>query len=397
MDSNPINTAWDSIQTRYRTSPLPGFFAWWRSELAGLIPKGVRRRLVSARPSIWLVLDEQGERLAVWRGGYQPERLDELTLADDLQSLRQRWTAALAKFDDGAPEIRLCLPADRVLACAVEQPLAVEANLSNALGYQLDQITPFRAAEVFYDYQVQDRNLQTGRLSLDLRLVPKTQIADLLDRLNTIGIVPHVIDSLRDERQENHQEDSEPTIPHSENFNLIPSTLRPRYVFARARLNWVLAGVAVLVLAGVMAQSLYLRNSSAETLRAEVAALRAEADQVMSLQRQLEDSLQAANFLAERRRRQPVVIQVLDEISRLLPNDMWINQLRVSGNELTMMGLADGSQRLIEILNGSPLLDDAQFRGTINVDPASGKERFNALASITRRGVQDAAAAEPGE
>jgi general secretion pathway protein L len=92
-----------------------------------------------------------------------------------------------------------------------------------------------------------------------------------------------------------------------------------------------------------------------------------------------------------------VVIQVLDEVSRVLPDDMWINQLQVRGNELTLMGLADGSSRLIEIINASPLLDDAAFRGSINVDPATGKERFNAQASITRGGVQDAAATGPGE
>ena len=146
-----------------------------------------------------------------------------------------------------------------------------------------------------------------------------------------------------------------------------------------------------------MTQSLYLRNRTVEQLETEVASLRAEAETVLALQRQLEDSLQAANFLAERRRRQPVVIQVLDEISRILPDDMWINQMQVRGDELMMMGLADGSQRLIEIINESTLLSDAEFRGAINVDPATGQERFNARATIIRRGVQDAVATGSGE
>lgn len=387
MNSNVINTAWDRIQTRYRTSPVPEFLAWWKGELAGLIPAGLRERMVSPRPSIWLVLDETGGRLSLWRGGKSPERLDELLLSDELQSLRQRWAAALARFEDGSPEVRLCLPADHLLACPVEQPLAVEANLANALGYQLDQLTPFRTSDVLFDYQTVERNTQAGRLKLDLRLVPKTVVNPLLDRLNAIGIRPHAVDSLGDGDG----------VPRVEGFNLIPESQRPRYVYRRARLNWVLAGVALLVLGLVMAQSLYLRMNTVESLQAEVDALRIEADQVMSLQSQLEDSLQAANFLAERRRRQPVVIQVLDEVSRVLPGDMWINQLQVRGDQLTLMGLADGSSRLIEIINASPLLDDAAFRGSINVDPATGKERFNAQASITRRGVQDAAAAESGE
>jgi len=387
MKSNVITTAWESLRTRYRTSPVPDFLAWWRSELASLIPAGLRQRMVPPRPSIWLVLDEDGTKLSLWRGGDQPERIDELLLSDELQSLRQRWAAAVARFEDGPPEIRLCLPAEQVLACPVEQPLAVEANLSNALGYQLDQLTPFRASDVLFDHQTLERNTQTGRLKLDLRLVPKKSVNPLLDRLNAIGIMPHAVDSLAGNEE----------APRTEGFNLVPEAQRPRYTYRRARLNWGLAGAALLILGLVMAQSLYLRTNTVEALQSEVNALRLEADQVMNLQRQLEDSLQAANFLAERRRRQPVVIQVLDEVSRVLPEDMWINQLQVRGDQLTMMGLADGSSRLIEIINASPLLDDAAFRGSINVDPATGKERFNAQALITRGGVQDATAAESGE
>jgi len=387
MNSNVINTAWDNLQARYRATPVPNFLAWWRGELAGLIPARIRERMVSPRPSIWLVLDDDEKQISLWRGGDKPEQLDVLMLSDELQSLRQRWMAALARFEDGPPEIRLCLPSERVLACPIEQPLAVEANLGSALGYQLDQFTPFRASDVLFDYQTLERNTQAGRLKLDVRLVPKSAVNPLLDRLKAIGISPHAVDSLTGSAE----------APRTEGFNLIPGTQRPRYVFRRARLNWILAGVALLVLGLVMAQSLYLRTNTAEALRSEVDELRLQADQVMNLQRQLEDSLQAANFLAERRRLQPVVIQVLDEVSRVLPQDMWINQLQVRGNQLTMLGLADGSSRLIEIINDSPLLDDAAFRGSINVDPATGKERFNAQASITRQGVQDATAAESGE
>jgi len=387
MNTNVINSAWGNLRARYRASPVRDFLAWWRDELSGMIPSAFRQRMVSPRPSIWLVLSENGKQVTLCRGGDEPEQLGELLLADDLQGLRRRWADAISHFEDGAPEIRLCLPADHVLACPVEQPLAVEANLGNALGYQLDQLTPFRATDVLFDYQTLERNTQSGRLKLDLRLVPRSKVTPLLDRLNSIGIMPHAIDSLSDDSD---------TL-QSEGFNLIPEAQRPRYIYRRARLNWVLAGVALLVLGLVMAQSLYLRKEAVDTLRSEVDSLRMEADQVMALQRQLEDSLQAANFLAERRRRQPVVIQVLDEVSRVLPNDMWINQLQLRGNQMSLMGLADGSSRLIEIINASPLLDDAAFRGSINVDPATGKERFNAQASITRGGRQDATSTESRE
>ena len=387
MILNAFNDYWRGIGARYRSSPLPGFLAWWRSELAGLIPASLRKRLVPPRPSLWVVVEPDDAGLAVWRADGVPEKVDDFRADDDARLLRERWQGLLQSFRDGAPEIRLCLPESEALDCPVELPLAVESNLESALGFQLDQLTPFRAQQVMFDYRVQKRDTEHGRLKLDLRLVPVNRLEAVRERLAAIGIRPHAIDTL--------DGTSEP--PKCDGFNLIPESERPRYIFARARLNWILAGAALIALVLVMAQSLYLRDQKAETLRSEVAALRQEAEAVMELQRQLEDSLAAANFLAERRQSQPVIIQVLDEISSILPNDMWLQQMQVRGNELMMMGLADGSQRLIELINDSSLLADAEFRGAVNVDPATGQERFNARATIKRREVPDATATGPGE
>ena len=387
MILNAVNEYWMSLAARYRASPLPAFFRWWGGELAQLFPQSVRQRMMPPRPTVWLVADPESRALEVWIGGDDPDHRDTYGHDEDPHILRDRWRNLLSSFTDGAPEIRLCLPAEHVLQRPVELPLAVEANLDSAVSYQLDQLTPFSASQVYHDFRPVERDTQHGRLKLDLRLVPINQIEEVRERLATIGIRPHAIDTLADDR----------SVPYCEEFNLLPEAERPPYVYARARLNWMLAGAAVLVLVAVMFQSLHLRDKELSRLQDDVAQLRMEAEQVIELQNQLEDALAAANFLAERRRRQPVIIQVLDEISRILPQDMWLNQMQVRGDELQIMGLADGSARLIEIINESPLLDDAEFRGSINVDPNTGQERFNARATINRRGVQDAVAAGSGE
>lgn len=387
MILNAFNEYWTSLATRYRASPLPGFFSWWGGELAQLFPDSLRRRMMPPRPTLWLVATPESGDLEVWIGGDRPEHRDTFGIDEDLHIVRDRWQNLLTLFTEGKPEIRLCLPAEHVLQRPVELPLAVEANLTSAISFQLDQLTPFSASQVYHDYRLVKRDTEHGRLELDLRLAPVKSIERVRERLAAIGIRPHAIDTLADDRE----------IPHCEGFNLLPDAERPYYVYARARLNWMLAGGVAVVLLAVMIQSLHLRSLELSRLQDEVAQLRAEAEQVIELQNQLEDALTAANFLAERRRLQPVIIQVLDEVSRILPQDMWLNQMQVRGDELQMMGLADGSERLIEIVNNSQLLNDAEFRGSINVDPNTGQERFNARATINRRGVQDATAARSGE
>ena len=332
-------------------------------------------------------VDLKGRKLSIWIGGDSPERRDTFGADEDVGLLRDRWQELVKDFKDGRPEIRLCLPPEDMLRCPVELPLAVEANLNESLRYQLDQVTPFSADQVYFDYEILERDAERGRLKVDLRLALRSRVDDLRERLAAIGIRPHAIDGLR-------QDDGKPAC---EGLNLLPLPERPRHVYRRARINWILAGGLVAVLAVVMAESLFLHEQTVDRLEDEVDALRRDADEVMTLQRELQDALAAANFLAERRRRQPVAVRVLDEITRILPDDIWLMQLRMQDNELMLQGLADQSQRLIQLINESELLADAEFRGSVSIDPGSGRERFNARARIETTGGERATAAGSGE
>lgn len=386
MNQNAVNEYWASLVARYRSGPLPGFLKWWRGELAGLIPSELRRRMIPPRPVLWLIPDADG-RLEVWAGGRSPQRRDVFGAGEDPALLRDRWMGLVNEFSDGRPEIRLCLPERDMLQCPVEMPLATESNLAQALTYQLDQVTPFSADQVYFDFDILERDAQHGRLKLDLRLAPTERVDRLRERLGDIGIRPHAIDCLSDHGK----------APQPAGFNLLPEGQRPRHVYKRARINWLLAGGLVLVLAVVMVESLYLRERTVERLEQEVERLRGEADRVMALQRELEDALAAANFLAERREREPVAVRVLDEVTRIMPDDVWLQQLQMRDGELLFSGLADQAQRIVEPVNESALLADMEFRGSVRIDRRSGKERFSARAAIVTKGEERAATAGSGQ
>lgn len=375
---------------RYRAGPLAAFMHWWGGELYRLIPERWRSRLVAPRPQLWLLAGVDDAGLSVWRGGAQPQGLDTLGAGEDLAALRQRWQAHLASFLDGPPQVCLLLPDELVLDAPVDLPLAVESNLTQALAYQLDQLTPFRSDQVWHDFRIRARDLDNARLKLDLRLVPKARLEALFDRLEAIGIRPHVVDVAPAGLQPDHD-------LHGSGFNLLPPARRRAYINRRARLNLGLSTGLVAALALVMFLSLHARSSGVEQLRAEVDSLRSQAERVLALQRELEDALDAANFLAEHRRKQPVVMHVLDELTRVLPNDMWLQSVTIREQELTLQGQGNGSQRLIELVNGSGLFSETAFRGAVNIDPNTGQERFNATATITPWGMHDAVVARTQE
>ncbi|MDX1626143.1 MAG: PilN domain-containing protein [Wenzhouxiangellaceae bacterium] len=368
----------DNLRQRYRASPLPAFLSWWSAELATLIPGSVRRRLMPPKPALWLVPSPGGD-LRVWRVGDEPQVLDVFGAGEDLDLLRVRWREILSAFEDGRPEVRLCLPDDHVLALPVELPMAVENNLSEALGYQIDQLTPFRAEQVLFDHAVVRHDVAHGRIHVALRVVPQEQVDPLLERLRAIGIVAHAVDTLQS---------LDP--PKPEGFNLLPESRRPHYVHARARMNAAFAGVLLVVLALIMAQSLILRERSVVRLEAAAERLRDEAREVAELQSELEESLLAANFLAERRDRQPAAVELLAEVTRRLPDDIWLQRFQLQDGELTVQGLTEGSQRVVGLLGESPLLESPEIRGMINIDPATGKERFTTTAAVVSAPVDEA-------
>lgn len=358
-----------SLRSKYRASPIATFFDWWRGELTSLVPENIRRRLVAPRPQL-IITPRGSEGLEAWRGGPAMERLAAWDSLDDMRAIRSRLLEIQSEYTDGAPEIRLCLPKDSVLECQAQLPLAVEGNLSQALKFQLDQITPFRAEQVWYDYRVTARDPEAGKISVDLRLVPRGETEGISKHLNSLGLRPHAIDVAAAD------------MPVPEGFNLIPEHQRPHYVYRRARINLLMGLGLVALLALVMAQSLFLRERTLNQLREEARAQQDEARAVMALRQELEDSLLAANFLAERRRRAPIAIEVLAEVTDIMPEDVWYRQFRISGRELHLNGFATAAEFVIEWLGESPLLRGPEFRTQTQVDPNTGMERFNVISQI---------------
>lgn len=397
MIQETINDWKRQLRARYQASPLPEFMSWWGKELGDLMPAHFKQRLMPPAPSLWLVPGVEPGDLEIWQEQNGLSQVDVFKASEDASLLKNRWQGLIDGFDQGKPRVILCLSPDAILERQIDLPAAVESNLRQSIQYQIDQFTPFDPSTVYFDHRILERDLKSGRLSVDLRVLPIQSVVDWTDRLEAIGVRVHIIDRLAESEAESESDGQgrdEDGHFNREGFNLLPEAKRPEYVYARAQLNWRLAGLAVLALVVVMTSSVYLRERSVARLEFQVNGLRAEAQAVMALQRELSDALDAANFLAQKRAERAVMVHVLDEVTRLLPARMWLQQMQVRGEEITMMGYAEGSQRLIELINNSYLFEDAAFRGRVTIDPDTDQERFTVQAVIDRRAGNAVAAAE---
>jgi general secretion pathway protein L len=117
------------------------------------------------------------------------------------------------------------------------------------------------------------------------------------------------------------------------------------------------------------------------------------------LRKTLADSVAGANFLSDKKRNNPLTVALLDDISKRLPEDTFLERLQIENGEAQLQGQSKEAAKLISLLASSNCLGDPRLQGQIQPDARTGKERFQITADIkgcngTPSSVKAAPAAE---
>lgn len=355
------------LVARYRGSPLERFLDWWLGELASLVPERIRSRL-SWRPESMLVVADDPEWLLYRRGGEAPGEVDRIRLGgEDAGMTRERLPRLMADFEDDRPRTILCLPRRRLLVKRLHLPAAAEENLRQVLAYEMDRQTPFKAASVYFDYRILGHDQRTRELILDLVVVPRETLDAVVEEAESRGLALDGVDALA----------GEPAQPAAFGANLLPPDRRVTRARTSVRVNAALGAAAVVLLALVMWQSLAIKRDRVEALEQEVAQARREAMAVAELRGELEEAVRSANFLVRKKENHPVVVNVLRELTGLLPDDTWLTRFRLEDGEAQLYGESPSASSLIGVLDESPMLSQANFISPVTTNSSTGDERFN--------------------
>jgi general secretion pathway protein L len=142
------------------------------------------------------------------------------------------------------------------------------------------------------------------------------------------------------------------------------------------RFNLALGAAALALLLVVMYQSVVNREAALEQMRDHVDKAKREAHAVADLRRSLADAVEGANFLAERRRQQPVIIELLHDLNERLPDDTYLVRFSLNNGDIQLQGLSAEASKLVPILQHSQLLEGPAVQGAISPDPRTKKEQF---------------------
>ena len=127
------------------------------------------------------------------------------------------------------------------------------------------------------------------------------------------------------------------------------------------------------------------------TVNAEIRKRRPEVVALEKLQKRRDDCCKEMSELDQIRSAEISKVEILQELTRLLPETTWIWNLKYNGKEIELSGFADSASDLIPLLDKSPLFERVEFMAPVTQemqmrgDGNKVKERFKIKAKIERR------------
>jgi general secretion pathway protein L len=332
---------------------------WWLGELASFVPEALRHRIAGLRSRY--VLTDDGAGLMLWREAGRERGA--------MGRLHQRLRSA----NQHPRDVVLRLPAEKALRITAPLPLAAEHHLDQVVGFEFERLLPFRRNEAYYTHRVLARDKTARSLQIELTALPRAEIDAAVQNAACAGLHIASIEI--------------PAAAPGDAPSLIALEGSGQgRVASRGRLVLTALSTIVLVLAvATVALPFWRAEEIRDRLSAQVTEARRAAELSAKLQNQIDARLRDQHFLVDRRQHMPTVTALLDVLTRLAPDDTWLTELQIVGNDVRLTGEAGSATALLGLIAQSPDFRNAAFRSPVVQDARHGRERFDLGAQIAPR------------
>ncbi len=349
------------VRQRYGAG-LGSFIAWWKQSLLAWLPMRWRTFLGLARERL-LLCRVGGQWLLQLEHAAELEEVALLPSGADGAGL----DAMLGKRTVDLPRW-LLLPAAGVLRRQLLLPAAAAERLREVVGFEIDRQTPFTSSAVRFDARVLRRRAD-GQLEVELVAVPLAAFDPAVAELGTLAGSLAGVDAV--------DQAGQPL-----GVNLLPVAQRRQRVDPLRRWNRILALVALVALVLGAWQMLDNRRAAAAAFALEVEARAAQAREVSVQRQQLQDLVEGAAFLDQARTGRPTTVEVLEELSRRVPDSTYLEKVSIEDRQLLLIGFSPEAAALVGNLEGSPLWRSPALSGAVQPDPRLGLDRFSLVAEL---------------
>ena len=364
------------------TSPT-GFqtlWHWWLDELRAMIPPVAMGWLVGdvavadvalSKAEIALLRNESGKLVSS-----TPIPVADMSTSPVLREMRT----------SGNDQVRLLLQNDQVLVKRLTLPAAIEENLREAIGFELDRHTPFKPDQVYYDVSVVSRDAQRESIEVALVAAARNIVDPLVAILRKAGFAVVAIGIRGD------------TIG-SQMPELLPLDEKPARKWGNlVRLNLVLLALAATLALLALLLPIWQKREAVITLNPVLAKTSSEYTSTMQIQDEYTRLANEYNYIAGKKHTVQPALVVLEELSKISPDTTWLQSmdLKTSGKtrEITLIGEAQTASKVIESLEQSPLFQNATQRSPTQRGSQPNTERYHVATELKPKVAPAAVALE---
>jgi general secretion pathway protein L len=352
------------------------FGKWWLQEFLSLFPERIAQWLEGPGSTILVLsqddafVDMRLKAASVTESHHARVPRPDYT-SSAIDGFLQRHQLKLADVTVG-----IAMPPHQFFQRKFLLPAQVANSIGDIAARDLAQKTPFSLAEIHHDYEVV---AEAGKLAITQHVTRHDSVAGAA---SVLGLDVAEIDFV------------EATAKGDGTAGRSYIALHPE---TAQRTSWLRRSIAALAASALslalMAGGLkYWRQEIAlDQLEQQIATARQQAQQVRSVFAKLEQRQRGIVDVYAKKQNGPALLDIWDEVTRLLPTDTWLTDLHVTETSsgdylLSLGGYSAAAAKLVAILDGSPLFEEAALTTAIAIDQNEQRERFALQAKVRTRG-----------
>lgn len=368
--TNYLEKVIEPMNQWYQTSSIHAFFEWWLSELKSLVPQNYRENLFPDSKQVLISPADVDEGVQIWQKHNNTMSL--LEFDDSVQG--KEWWHQLNHFVAGSDQetkVTYLLDESDVLSREVAMPVVVINDIDSVLSFELDKYLPFTSADVAYDFRKGKVEEGSEKFPVLLTAVKKERLKEIIEQTKNKGVKLSAIDVNAGTRD----------LPVAMGVNLMPKSLRKKKDWSSLKWHAGLAAVLLLLLSFVMYTSLKNKRLKIQSLEFQVNELKKDARRAKMIETQLNESIQAANFLGNLKQNMPSRVLMIGELTQKIPMNTYLTRILIDEEKLEVVGESDNANALVPILNKSELWYEPQIIGNVT-QGRTGKEKFTIKSNL---------------
>lgn len=338
---------------------LQKFWRWWFSEIIQIVPDRALKLLSRRQDLLVLSLEEDCWVIHRIQGSLESE-IQRVALNDLGPG---HFAEFIAEYPELAEtKIALRLMKGQGLRRQFKLPMAAEENLAQVIGLEMDRLTPFTQDQVTFATRILNRTKATRQILVELIIAPRDFLESALDSLSRAGWLPVNV----------HLE----TETKINEYNLIPERFKPQGDKLVEMLNIGLSSAILAIVILILVLPVWMTRIEVTKIQSELKKTTKAAQEVESMREQAEKLLHQAQFLQEKKRTEPILVDAMDELTRVIPDDTWLNGLQYANHRVVIQGQSPSASVLLKQIEGSRHFKDVSFVSPVTKDAGNNLERF---------------------